>query len=169
LKNPPRPLNGKLPKQNYRFEDWQKRGFAGAKAEHYLRKWAESNLPRIWHNCESGEIRFLNFSQSLTDLNLSHYYRLKSFSKARKIAFTILNTPFGGSRLVSIFNQNQQNKAVLEVNLDLLFDKQKGNSSIYFEEGTRTFDFGSFYDLKQIEEPNSLFDNLMEVFEDVLD
>lgn len=169
LESPPKLLDKNPKKQNYRFEDWQKRGFAGAKADHDLRKWVEKNLSQIWFNCENSEIRFLNFIQGLTDLNLNHYYRLKSFSKKRKVALTTVNTPFGGSRLVAIFNQNHQNEGVLEVNLDLLFDEQKGNSSLYSETGTSIFDLRSFYNLKQVEGTHSIFENLMEIFEGALD
>lgn len=151
----------------YRFEDWKNRGFAGSKAVPDLRKWMEELLPEIWFKRET--IRFLNFNQSLTDLDLNHYYCLKLVSDDRKIAVTAVSTPFRGSRFIAILNQARQNKAVLEINLDLLFDKQKGNSSIYSEAGVSTFDLYSYFDLKQAKDVDTIFRSLNEVFEDVIE
>lgn len=155
--------------QNYLFDAWCKRGFAGSKAAPLLRKWVEQFLPKIWHGVDHKSIQYLKFNQELTDLNLNHYYHIKSFSKTRKIALTTVDTPFGGTRLIAILNRNYQNKAVLEINLDLLFFEQNGNTSIYSEAGVSTIVLGSYFDLKGIKNADTIFSKLNEVFDDILE
>lgn len=167
LKQRPSLLNETAGLPEYQFEDWKKRGFAGSKAIPGLRKWMEELLPKIWFSQKG--IQFLNFRQSLSDLNLNHYYHIKPVSDDRKVAITTVNTPFGGSRLAAVLNQDHKNKAVLEINLDLLFDKQKGNTSLYSEAGTSTFDLGSYIDLKRLKTVDAFFKNFNEVFEMQID
>lgn len=150
--------------QNYLFDAWCKRGFAGSKAAPLLRKWVEQFLPKIWHGADHKSIQYLKFNQELTDLNLNHYYHIKSFSKTRKIALTTVDTPFGGTRLIAILNKDQENKAVLEVNLDLLFDAQNGNTSLYSKSGALTFDLRNCHDFKTIKNTAALLEIIDTLF-----
>lgn len=133
-------LDHDLSSPGYDYADWQKRGFAGSEAAPGLRKWFAQLLPDLWHRQSPSDIRFLSFGQALSDLDLSHYYFLHTISEQERLALTTLSTEYGGSRLVAILNENNQNKAVLEVNLDLLFDNQSENSTIYSAAGTQSVD-----------------------------
>lgn len=132
----------------YNFEGWKQRGFAGEKAAPDLRLWLEKTLPDFWLSSTDATIQFLTFSNSPSDIDLNHYYKIVHASENRKLALTTISTAFGGNRLVIILNEEDENKAVLEVNLDVLFAEKKGNSSIYSRQGIQTFDLGSYFDLK---------------------
>ncbi|MCW9705467.1 type I restriction enzyme HsdR N-terminal domain-containing protein [Fodinibius salsisoli] len=140
LEQQPELLDNKSPSPDYEYVDWQKRGFAGSEAAPALRKWLGELLPALWHSQNSSAIQFLSFSQRLSDLDLSHYYILQGISDHERLAFSILTTAFGGSRLVAILNENSHNKAVLVVNLDLLFDSQAQNATIYSGAGMHAVD-----------------------------
>jgi hypothetical protein len=125
---------------NYDYTGWQQRGFAGGEADPELRKWLAKLLPGLWHQQPAADIQFLSFNQALSDLDLSHYYLLQSISDHERLALSTLSTEYGGSRLMGILNENNQNKAVLEINLDLLFDDQPQNTTIYSSAGTQSID-----------------------------
>jgi hypothetical protein len=131
---------------DYTLEEWQDRGFMGTKAVPDLRTWFEKILSDLWLD-KDATIRFLNFSDAPSDVDLNHYYRIASVGENRRLALTTVNTAFGGNRMVVILNKNDENRAVLEINLDLLFDDKKGNSSIYSRDGIRTFDLSKYIDL----------------------
>lgn len=147
LEEPPSLLGADRQPPTYDFEDWRNRGFAGSKASPELRKWFASLLPNLWHARDVSDIRFLMFDQELTDLNLSHYYVLRQISDRRRLALSTLATAYGGNRLVAILNEENQNRAVLEINLDLLFDEKDKNGAIYSEAGVQTFDAALFIDV----------------------
>jgi len=132
----------------YDFGEWKKRGFAGEKASPELRLWLEETLPNLWLSSNGSKIHFLTFSKSPSDIDLNHYYRIVETSEGRRLALTTLNTAFGGNRLVIILNKENENKAVLEVNLDVLFAEKKGNSSVYSRQGIKTFDLSNYIDLE---------------------
>lgn len=135
-------------KAQFHFEEWKNRGFAGEKAVPDLRKWLEELLPSMWMSTENAEnIRYINFSQGPSDVVLNHYYRIRQLEKDRRLALTTLNTAFGGNRLIIILNEENENKAVMEINLDLLFEEKKGNTSVYSEQGIRVFDLNKYWDL----------------------
>ena len=129
----------------YSFDDWKERGFAGGKASPDLRKWFEEMLPALWVD-EEASVRFLSFSNGPSDVDLNHYYRISHVSEDRRLAITTINTAYGGNRMIIILNEEDENKAVLEINLDLLFDEKKGNASVYSREGIRTFDLSNYLD-----------------------
>lgn len=120
------------------YEYWKKRGFAGGKAQPALRKWLNPVLKSFSSNRDSN-IRYLQFNKTPTDLELNHYYYISELEHSR-IALSFLNTEFGGTRMIAILNQEGTNRAVAEINLDLVFDRQKPNSSIYSAEGVQNFD-----------------------------
>lgn len=161
LENQPDILAQEIVRPEFVFDDWKSHGFAGAKASHGLRKWFSEILPDLWLPRKSLPIRFLNFSDGPSDVDLNHYYRIASVSEPRRLAITTLSTAYGGNRLVVILNQENENKAVLEINLDLLFDEKKGNCSIYSREGLSTFDLAQKFDLSSI----SAVSNLLEQFD----
>lgn len=121
------------------FDYWKERGFAGSKALPGLRRWLEPKL-QLFRADRENSIRYLQFKKSPSDLSLDHYYLISSFDQ-HNIALSFLNTPFGGSRLIAILNINGENRAVAEVNLDLVFDKKKPNTSIYSVDGIENIDF----------------------------
>lgn len=129
------------------FDYWKQRGFAGPKAIPPLRKWLEPILDQF---STHGDIplKYLQFEKSPSDLNLSHYYQIFSF-KEQKIALSFLNTPFGGTRLIGILNREGENKAVAELNLDLIFEKEHPNTSLYSAAGTRNVGIEEFLVEKQ--------------------
>jgi hypothetical protein len=132
----------------YDFDEWKQRGFAGEKASPDLRLWLEDTLPNLWLSSSGTNIQFLTFSSSPSDIDLNHYYRIIQTSENRRLALTTLNTAFGGNRLVIILNKENENKAVLEINLDVLFADKKGNSSVYSKQGIQTFDLNNYIDLE---------------------
>lgn len=140
LKKRPGLLEGELKTPRYEYSDWQQRGFAGSEASPELRKWLGRLLPDFWHSKALSDIQFLSFSQTLSDLDLSHYYVLCKISDQHRLAFSTLTTAYGGSRLVAILNESNHNKAVMEVNLDLVFDNQPQNTTIYSEGGPHSLD-----------------------------
>ncbi len=160
LDSPPDILEQETGSPAFKFDDWKARGFAGAKASPELRKWFAKALPDLWLPEEKASIRFLNFSDGPSDIDLNHYYRVASISETSRLAITTLGTVYGGNRMVVILNQENENKAVLEINLDLLFDEREGNSSIYSREGLYTLDLTQNFDLSSI----STIDKLLEQF-----
>lgn len=66
--------------------------------------------------------------------------------------------------MIVILNEDDENKAVLEINLDLLFDEKKGNSSVYSREGIRTFDLTKYIDLLDITSPQHIVSQVDELF-----
>lgn len=148
LNNHPDFLNEKQQHTEHDFADWKERGFAGEKACPELRLWLENTLPNLWLSENNAKIQFLTFSDSPSDINLNHYYRIVETSENRRLALTTINTAFGGNRLVIILNKENENKAVLEINLDVLFADKKGNCSLYSREGIKTFDLANYLDLE---------------------
>lgn len=132
---------------------WQQRGFAGSSPKPPLRKWIRPFLQK-WRE-PGGNIRYLAFQNSPSDVNISHYYRVFSFpNAASKLALGCLATAYGGSRIVGILNQQGQNKAVLEINLDLLFNSKKPNASIYSAKGTENLDIAPLFKIDTDSVPN---------------
>ena len=140
----------------YHFDDWKQRGFAGEKASPDLRLWLEQLLPGLWFPSKSSAIQFLSFSNGPSDVDLNHYYRIAKVDDNRRIAISTINTAFGGNRLIVILNESNENTAVLEVNLDVLFADKKGNASVYSRKGIQTFDIRDYIDLKAIEKAERL-------------
>lgn len=117
---------------------WKERGFAGDNAPPRLRKWLTKSLNAVL--LQQGErTRFLSFNQSPSDLDLSNYYRILQ-GNGYRLALSFSSTPFGGSRLAGIINNNGQNVGVLEINLDLLFDERSPNATTYSAKGTENLD-----------------------------
>ncbi|SMO33065.1 type I restriction enzyme HsdR N-terminal domain-containing protein [Fodinibius sediminis] len=158
-----------IPLPDYGFKDWDRRGFAGAEASPALRKWLVRLLPGLWHEQAPSNIRFLTFSQQLIDLDLSHYYLIKPINKQRRLALTTLTTAYGGSRMVAILNENNNNRGVIEINLDLLFEGAHKNSTIYSEAGTCTIDVRDFVDLPDTTDAELLTEQIPRVFLEYLE
>ncbi len=146
------------------FAYWQSRGFAGDKANPELRKWIETVLPDIWLPEKDSPIQFIDFGDGPSDVNLSHYYHIVSISEDRRLAITTLNTAFGGNRMIIILNKNNENKAVIEINLDLLFDEKKGNSSLYSERGIRTFNFAKYAAVSELQTADAIAEQVDQLF-----
>lgn len=162
-----KPLDGtpdilSKPNANSRdFDYWKQRGFAGAKALPALRKWLDPFL-RLFGQEEAQTIRYLQFKKSPSDLDLDHYYHINSFDSG-KIALSLLNTAFGGSRCIAILNKDGENRAVAEVNLDLVFEGEQPNTSIYSAEGIRNIDLAD--ELKMVSSAKDLIILFESVFE----
>lgn len=157
-------FNGQQEQLQYDFEEWKRRGFAGEKASPELRLWLEQILPHLWLSSNGTNIEFLRFSSSPSDIDLSHYYRIVHTSEHRRLALTTLNTAFGGNRMVIILNKENENKAVLEINLDVLFAEKKGNSSVYSRQGIQTFDLSDYIDLESKDQVNTIVKEIDTLF-----
>lgn len=151
---------------NYNFADWKQKGFAGEKASPDLRLWLEQLLPNMWLVSELSAIQFLSFSNGPSDVDLNHYYRIEDIDGGKRLAISTINTAFGGNRLIAILNEKNENKAVLEVNLDVLFADKKGNASVYSREGIQAFDLCDHIDLKAIDETTTLARKVGALFRD---
>lgn len=160
----PEPIDGNLERPVYQFKDWLRRGFAGSQASPPLRKWFSSLLPELWHSQPPSRIRFLTFKQELTDLDLNHYYIIQQFGEQTRLALSTLTTPYGGSRLVAIFNEDNQNKGVLEVNLDQLYEEKAKNSIMYFAGGVENLDAADFIDFSNTADGKLLAEQIHAVF-----
>jgi hypothetical protein len=148
------------------FEYWRDRGFAGEKASPNLRKWFMEVLPEVWDSRHYENIRYLSFNQELSDLNLSHYYYVSSLEEGRRLAFSTLTTAYGGSRMTAILNEKNKNRAVLEINLDLLFDERSRNATVYSDGGPHLFDLSGFFELSKLMKPFELSEQLLQVIEE---
>ena len=128
------------PSQKNDFEYWSKRGFTGNKAEPELRKWLNPFLEIYKEDSQS--IRYLQFKNSPSDLDLNNYYLISKSEQLpeAQIALCFLGTAFGGSRIIGILNSEGENKAVAEINLDLIFEGESPNASIYSAEGIQNID-----------------------------
>ncbi len=157
LERQPDLFREKSPTLEYDFDDWKDRGFAGSKAVPNLRNWLEKLLPALWFPDDPETIRFLSFSQGPSDLDLNHYYKIQPHEDDRRLALTTINTAYGGNRLVVILNEQGENRAVLEINLDLVFEEKKGNCSIYSEAGVHTFNIRDEWDLESTHTVASVF------------
>ncbi|HLR76589.1 MAG TPA: type I restriction enzyme HsdR N-terminal domain-containing protein [Balneolaceae bacterium] len=143
------------------FEFWSARGFAGKKAAAALRKWLTRILTAQFQNVDS--LRYLTFEKKLYQLDLSHYYQILTFGETR-LAVTLLATAFGGTRLIVIQNKNGENKAVLDINLDILFKKEAPNASIYHSEGRKNIDIKKELDWNEEEFKLNLFAQKVNIF-----
>lgn len=166
LEKRPELIRSSFEQPTYHFEQWQRRGFAGSQASPELRKWFSALLPALWHSGGSSDIRFLTFNQGLTDIDLNHYYVVHRLSDRRRLALSTLTTARGGSRLVAILNEDNQNRAVLELNLDLLFDGKAKNSTIYSAAGTEMIDVTGLIDGAPATGRRSLMGQVQAVFEE---
>lgn len=119
------------------FDYWRDRGFAGGKAVSPLRRWLEQALLHVL--CSGAEFRYLQFKQSPSGTDLNHYYIVDE-SGDYKVAHSLANTPYGGSRIIGIINREGENVAVVEINLDLVFDDEQPNASVYSKAGVRNMD-----------------------------
>lgn len=162
-------LTGNFETPQYDYSYWTSRGFVGSKAGPELRKWIEEMLPGIWFPDDKSAIRYLNFGKGPTDMDLSHYYRILPITEQRRLAVTTVSTASGGSRLIIILNESNENRAVLEINSDLLFDEKKGNSALYSKAGIRTFDLNDICSLQTMsaleklgEQADSIFSEYVE-------
>ena len=150
------------------FDYWKKRGFAGNRAIPGLRGWLEKVL-----NCFARpqiDKTYLQFKSSPEDLDLNHYYHVMDRGDYR-LACTFVATPYGGSRIAGIINQAGKNRAVIEVNLDLLFQYEQPNATVYTEEGISNTDLRAQLD-RDINDPSdtdlgSIPDALASVFEEM--
>ena len=121
------------------FDYWKERGFAGSKAKPPLRRWLAETLHLFSPDgVPWSSVAYLHFERSPADLQLSHYYMVTKTQRG-KIAVTFLATPFGGSRMVAILNREGVNKAVVEIDLDLIFSGEELNGSIYSGAGIQNF------------------------------
>jgi len=127
------------------FDYWKDRGFAGKRAVPALRLWLKEVLHKNLMQADTSSLRFLSFSTQLADIDLNHYYHIYRFDEHR-LAFGFLATEFGGSRIITILNRKGHNEAVLEINLDLLFDDRTPNASIYWSGETNNEDARNFID-----------------------
>ncbi|MDZ7683599.1 MAG: type I restriction enzyme HsdR N-terminal domain-containing protein [Fodinibius sp.] len=152
----------------YTLDDWQSRGFMGSKASPDLRSWYKELLPGLWLDRQA-DIRFLSFSSGPSDVNLNHYYNITSVGDSRRLALTTINTAYGGNRMIVILNENDENRAVLEINLDLLFEEKKGNGSIYSRQGIRTFDVAQYINLLEIASPSEIIERVDQLFAEHVD
>ena len=168
LQERPDIVKGAADQNKYEFEDWKKRGFVGDKANPDLRTWQKEMLPALWFDQESS-VRYLQFGEGPSDVDLNHYYRIVRVSDQRRLAITTLNTAFGGNRMVVILNKDNENRAVMEINLDLLFDEKEGNSSVYSRDGIRTFDLSNFIQLEQITAVNALAEQVDKLFKEYVE
>lgn len=164
LEDRPDIINGQSGKPEYVFEDWKSRGFVGEKASPVLRKWFGAVLPAFWLPDRAAGIRFLHFSNGPSDVDLNHYYRITSVGAGRRLALSTLNTAFGGNRMIIILNEEDENKAVMEINLDLLFDEKKGNASVYSRDGIRTFALEDHLDLPSMREVDTIVEQVDRLF-----
>jgi hypothetical protein len=164
LNTPPNFLVGKQKPLEHNFDDWKQRGFAGEKASPKLRLWLEKTLPDLWLSDNASKVQFLTFSNSPSDIDLNHYYRIVQTSENRRLALTTLNTAFGGNRFVIILNKENENRAVLEINLDVLFAEKKGNGSVYSRQGIQTFDLGNYIDLESKTEVDTIVKEVDKLF-----
>lgn len=140
------PLNGipdELPEPefpNRDFSYWQQRGFAGQKAAPALRNWITPTLDTFFAPADAIESpRFLAFQNSPTDIAISNYYRIFELNGDR-LALTLTSTSFGGNRMIGILNRKGENKALAEINLDLVFDDRTPNATVYWHEGPKNVD-----------------------------
>lgn len=123
------------------FGYWQQRGFAGENASPALRRWLTASLGQLMGQPDTSAIRYLAFDNSPTNIDLSHYYRIHAIeTEGERLAAGLVSTPYGGSRLIGILNRDGHNEAVIEINLDLLFDGAAPNSSVYWSGGHETLD-----------------------------
>lgn len=120
------------------YEYWKERGFAGSKAVPALRSWLTPLLD-AFAEIKDTDIRYLQFNKTPTDLELNHYYWISKAGHSR-MALSFLNTAFGGTRLIAILNRDGVNRAVAEINLDLVFGDEHPNASIYSAQGITNFD-----------------------------
>lgn len=153
----------------YNFKYWCDRGFAGKKASPELRTWLTKTLDRLCFPKKENSMQFLAFGQGPSDVELSHYYRIHSISENKRLAVTTLRTAYGGNRMIIIFNENNENKAVLEINLGLLFDDKKANSSLYDKSGIRTFDLGKHWNLQKKSSPEVIMEQANVIFEEYVE
>lgn len=146
----------------YDFEYWKKRGFAGSKAAPELRKWLKPFLGIYKKSDES--IRYLQFKKSPSDFNLNSYYHISPTQQipASQIALGFLGTAFGGSRIIGILNSKGKNKAVAEINLDLFFEEEAPNASIYSADGVQNIDVAE--KLRNTSSTNNLTQLLESIF-----
>lgn len=153
----------------YDFDYWKNRGFAGSKATIGLKKWVDEILPELWFPQDKSGIRFLNFGDDPTDVDLNHYYRIMPISEDRRIAITTLNTAYGGNRMMVILNEYDENKAVLELNMDLLFEEKEGNSALYSKAGIRTFDLNDYWSLQTISKVKQISEHANKIFSEYVE
>lgn len=66
--------------------------------------------------------------------------------------------------MMIILNEENENRAVLEINLDLLFAEKRGNTSVYSREGIRTFDLSNYIDLANIYEVDEIIERADQLF-----
>jgi len=156
-------LDTEQTKPQYSLDDWKARGFWGDKASPDLRGWLEDLLPALWLD-DDASIRFLSFSNGPSDVDLNHYYRVSSVAKDRRLAITTINTAFGGNRMIIILNEEDENKAVLEINLDVLFEDKKGNTSLYSRKGIRTFHLSKHIDLMSVDSVQEIVEQVDQLF-----
>jgi hypothetical protein len=164
LKNSPDILDRNPGIPDYVLDDWKNRGFAGSKASPDLRVWLKNILPSMWLPKEDISIQFLNFNEGPSDIDLNHYYCIESVSESRRFALTTVSTAFGGNRMIVILNEEDENRAVLEINLDLLFADKKGNTSVYTREGIRTFDLYNHIDLANVSTVDRIIEQVDQLF-----
>lgn len=137
-KKVPKPFRANHQPESQPFEYWVKRGFTGKKAGPDLRKWLVQMLNETVYKTQHS-FQYLSFKKTFSDVNLSHYYQITEVADHR-IALAVVATAFGGTRLVAIKNKNGKNRALLEINLDFLFDYKSPNASLYHSGGTKNMD-----------------------------
>ena len=142
LEEPPEILN--IPEQDPErdFGYWRERGFAGNKAGPGLREWLPEILNHYWSRntvSASPRSRFIHFNNSPMEMELAHYFAITPIDEYN-IATTFISTPFGGTRLVGVINREEENIALLEVNLDLAANGTRPNATLLSAAGPRTFD-----------------------------
>lgn len=151
------------------FPYWKERGFVGEKTtDSILRNWLTAVLNTLWSEGD-GEIRFINFNNSPTDVPMEHYFRISKVN-GHRVAMGIQNTPFGGTRLLAVMNRDNQNVGLIDLNLDLIASETSPNTTVYSEKETRNFDIREYSQLEFSASPGmekilqlpALLDNLFD-------
>lgn len=128
-----------------------KRGFVGNHSSSYLKNWLKDAMPAFWmlSNNES-EIRFLDIGKTPDGASLSHYYRIFTLAAEKKMAFTFVSSHFGQTYLMGILNEDGVNTVIIELDLDLMAEKNEAIAHIFQSTGSGKiglsglFDFSTF-------------------------
>lgn len=155
----------KIPDRDFSY--WQQRGFAGKKANPALRKWLVPALGDTFSFPDSLPLHYLSFNNPPGDVALNNYYRIFSSDEYR-LALSFTATPFGGNRLIGILNKDGKNEAVLELNLDLLFDQRTPNATVYWTGGPKNIDAARYINPDSETKPGSLGSQIFNVLSDMV-
>ena len=141
-----KPIKAQLPVHAFRKEFvrdaayWSERGFCSVKSDLLSENGISKFLNSFWDDAPSGEVRYLDFSDSFLPVPMDHYYRIFSITEDQKLAVTLIGHETSDTYLVAILNEKGRNRGILTADLEKLILGEKKSTRCFIQNREKSID-----------------------------